>query len=178
MYRLWRELCLKRKPHYLLTRTMTVKQSRQKLKKNKINKWLTYKYSNEQHHGIKRTILCGIKISLWKNRGSPKEHEQNAKKMQIIYLGYPWYNGYCRRKWTLRHEFNSWTWLIAFHIALIPLGKVWIQLFSLQLWVNSRADYVLQPWRRNSSRNSNLLNSAKTWLCVISCPSGGVSKYG
>ena len=24
--------------------------------------------------------------------------------------------------------------LIAFHIALIPLGKVWIQLFSLQLW--------------------------------------------
>ena len=30
--------------------------------------------------------------------------------------------------------------LVAFHIALIPLGKVWIQLFSLQLWVNSRAD--------------------------------------
>ena len=30
--------------------------------------------------------------------------------------------------------------LIAFHIALMPLGKVWIQLFSLQLWVNSRAD--------------------------------------
>ena len=30
--------------------------------------------------------------------------------------------------------------LIPFHIALIPLGKVWIQLFSLQLWVNSRAD--------------------------------------
>ena len=27
-----------------------------------------------------------------------------------------------------------------FHIALIPLGKVLIQLFSLQLWVNSRAD--------------------------------------
>ena len=36
--------------------------------------------------------------------------------------------------------------LIAFHIALIPLGKVWIQLFSLQLWVSSRADWVLQPW--------------------------------
>ena len=30
--------------------------------------------------------------------------------------------------------------LIAFHIALIPLGKVRIQLFSLQIWVNSRAD--------------------------------------
>ena len=32
------------------------------------------------------------------------------------------------------------TRLIAFHIALIPLGKVGIQLFSLQLWVNSRTD--------------------------------------
>ena len=35
----------------------------------------------------------------------------------------------------------DWTRLIAFHIALIPLGKVWIQLFSLQLWVNSRTDW-------------------------------------
>ena len=57
----------------------------------------------------------------------------------------PWCNCYRRRKWTRRHEFKSWTRLIAFHIALIPLGKVWIQLFSLQLWVNSRKDYVLQP---------------------------------
>ena len=36
-----------------------------------------------------------------------------------------------------------------FHIALIPLGKVWIQLFSLQLWVNSRTDWFLQPWWGN-----------------------------
>ena len=33
-------------------------------------------------------------------------------------------NGYRRGKWTRRHEFKSWTRLIAFHIALIPLGKV------------------------------------------------------
>ena len=46
----------------------------------------------------------------------------------------------CRRKWTRRYEFKSWTRLIAFHIALIPLEKVWVQLFSLQLWVNSRTD--------------------------------------
>ena len=52
----------------------------------------------------------------------------------------PWCNGYRRRIWTRWHKFKSWIWLIAFHIALIPLGKVWIQLFSLQLWVNSRAD--------------------------------------
>ena len=52
----------------------------------------------------------------------------------------PWCNGYRHRIWTRRYEFNSWTRLIAFHIALIPLGKVWIQLFSIQLWVNSSAD--------------------------------------
>ena len=60
-----------------------------------------------------------------------------------------WCNGYRRRKWTRQHEFKFWTRLIEFHIALIPLGKVWIQLFSLQLWVNSRADWVLQPWWGN-----------------------------
>ena len=53
------------------------------------------------------------------------------------------------RKWTQWDKFKSWTRLIAFHIALIPLGKVWIQLFSLQLWVNSRADWVLRPWLGN-----------------------------
>ena len=52
----------------------------------------------------------------------------------------PWCNCYRCRMWTRRHEFKSWTSLIIFHIALIPLGKVWIQIFSLQLWVNSRAD--------------------------------------
>ena len=40
------------------------------------------------------------------------------------YTRCPWCNGYRRRKWTQRHEFKSWTRLIAFHIALIPLGKV------------------------------------------------------
>ena len=65
------------------------------------------------------------------------------------YLGHPlmvvlplcrWCSRYRRRKGTRRYEFKSWTRLIAFHIALIPLRKVWIQLFSLQLWVNSRTD--------------------------------------
>ena len=53
---------------------------------------------------------------------------------------HPCCNGYRRKKWTRRHEFKSWIRLIAFHIALVLLQKVWIQLFSLQLWVNSRAD--------------------------------------
>ena len=62
---------------------------------------------------------------------------------------YPWCNGYRRKKWTRRNEFKSWTRLIAFNIALTPLRKVWIQLFPLQLWVNSRTDWVLQPWWGN-----------------------------
>ena len=67
----------------------------------------------------------------------------------IVILWCLWCNGYRHRKWTRWHEFKSWTRLIAFHIALMLLGKVCIQLFSLQLWVNSRADKVLQPWWGN-----------------------------
>ena len=44
-----------------------------------------------------------------------------------------WCNGYHRRKWRQRHKFNSCMRPITFHIALTPLGKAWIQLFSLQL---------------------------------------------
>ena len=67
----------------------------------------------------------------------------------LIITRCPWCNGYRRRKWTRWYEFESWTRQIAFHIALIPLEKVWIQLFSLQLWVNSRPDWVLQSWWDN-----------------------------
>ena len=86
-------------------------------------------------------------------------------RYSLSHLEVLWCNGYRCRKWTRQHEFKSWTRLIAFHIALIPLGKVWIQLFSLQLWLNSRTDWVLQPWWGNKSRrwktlSSNLLNSA------------------
>ena len=42
----------------------------------------------------------------------------------VLYPGHPWCNCYRRRKWTRRHEFKYRTRLIAFHIALIPLGKV------------------------------------------------------
>ena len=41
---------------------------------------------------------------------------------------------------TRRPVLKSWTRQSSFHIVLIPLGKVCIQIFSLQLWVNSRVD--------------------------------------
>ena len=58
----------------------------------------------------------------------------------IYFRKCPWCNGYPRRKWTWRHGFKSWTRLIAFRLALIPWGKVWSQLFSPQLRINSQAD--------------------------------------
>ena len=84
-----------------------------------------------------------------------------GKQRRVFLRRCPWCNGYRRRNWTRQHEFKSWTRLIVFHKALIPLGKVWIQLFSLQLWAN----WILQTWWGNQSRrrntlNSNLLNSA------------------
>ena len=87
----------------------------------------------------------------WKEKSKFKKKRNFTQKLtqSCILRRCSWCNGYRRRIWTGRLEFKSWTRLIAFHIALIPLGKVWILLFSLQLWVNSRADWVLQPWWSN-----------------------------
>ena len=71
--------------------------------------------------------------------------------------------------WTL-----NWKLLFAFHFKLIPLGKAWIRLFSPQLWVNSRADWVLKLWIGNKSQgkilNSNQLYSSVNWPCAPFCP--------
>ena len=78
-----------------------------------------------------------------------RERVRDIRSTSATWWRCPLCSRYRRRKWTQRYEFKSWTRLIAFHIAIIPLGKVWIQLFSLQLWVNSRTDWVLQPWWDN-----------------------------
>ena len=49
-------------------------------------------------------------------------------------------------------DFKSRTRLFAFHIALISLGKVWMQQFSMQPWVNKRFDWALYPWYSHWSR--------------------------
>ena len=89
--------------------------------------------TNNNNEKINKYLeLTRVREKLWKIR---------MENIHTIALRrWPWCNGYRRMKWSLRHEFKSWTRLIAFHIALIPLGKVWIRLFSLQLWVNSRTD--------------------------------------
>ena len=92
---------------------------------------------------IYRPLTCQPMV--WKTPTAQIQKEISYTLVRCLWRC-PWCNDHRRRKWTRRHEFKSWTRIIAFHIALIPLGKVWFQLFSLQQWVNSRTDRVLQPW--------------------------------
>ena len=55
-------------------------------------------------------------------------------------IRHSWYNGYRYWKWS---EFNPKMRLFAFNIALMPLGKVWIQLFFPELSANCWSDYDL-----------------------------------
>ena len=92
---------------------------------------LHIEWNNAQHVSTPITIILPIPEGTF--------HSLNYFG-HVIYTPLAWCNGCPRRIWTRRHEFKSRTRLIAFHIALIPLGKVWIQIFSIQLWVNSRTD--------------------------------------
>ena len=58
----------------------------------------------------------------------------------ILFLTGWWCDSYCRKKWTQRTAIKPRMRLIVFHMALVPLRNVWIQLFSLQLWIHSRVD--------------------------------------
>ena len=55
-----------------------------------------------------------------------------------------------------------WVMLFAFLIVLLTLGKIWIQLFFIHLWVNSRTDRVLLPWYNHRSWRKETLNLNKT----------------
>ena len=66
-----------------------------------------------------------FKISQTNKRTSRTQAQQQESHQGDKHLWTcPRCNGYRRRKWTRRHEFKSSTRLIAFHIALIPLGTV------------------------------------------------------
>ena len=61
-----------------------------------------------------------------------------------------------RKMWTPLLKFKSGMRLFAFHIILISLRQVWIQLLSLQLWVNSRAGWALKPWHTIHPTSHNM----------------------
>ena len=96
--------------------------------------WMLTKHMEKKFDSNYTRILLTIWNKCW------RQHPTKQQLYGHLPLIMKWCNGYRHRIWTRWYEFNSWTRLITFHIALIPLGKVWIQLFSLQLWVNSRAD--------------------------------------
>ena len=77
--------------------------------------------------------------------------------------------------WNQWTEFKFWMKLIEFHFPLKPLGKVWIYLFSLHLWLSSRADWVLEEklWILISC------TSLDNWPSVTACPRwrGQVNTY-
>ena len=56
------------------------------------------------------------------------------------------------------------------HVMLIFLEKVWIQLFILWRWVNSRIDYAIKPWYgyRSRRRKTLNLNQLFTWRGIMS----------
>ena len=68
------------------------------------------------------------------------------------------YNGYHHWKWIWRTEFKSWINLFVFHKGLILMAKVCIRHFSLQQWVNSRADWFFKHGMATS------LGEGKLWI--------------
>ena len=137
-----------------------------------------YSYENEL---FKLELFICIKMDLALNNlqglicHKTQRNKQTNKKS--------WCNVYHCKKWIWWHEFKSWMILFAFHIVPIPAGKVWIQLFFLLLWPNSRADWYLYPWYCNQSRRRKTLDfkplklHLKNWPCVTSCLCWGVGKY-
>ena len=75
-----------------------------------------------------------------------------------------WCNEDCYKRWTQQRKFKSWTRLFEFHIVLVPLGKVSIPLFSLQLWVNSRKDSLTLVWQPGWEKENSEFTSVKLHL--------------
>ena len=78
----------------------------------------------------KSCFVC--RLCTWKKNSQHSQNDSHVPNTRMC----PWCNGYRRRNWKRRHEFKSWTDCISH--STNTLGKEWIQLFSLQLWVNSR----------------------------------------
>ena len=84
--------------------------------------WQLFSLDDNQNMPFQRRRKLHIPLAIYGKRLSVRTYRcsSNWRERRC-----PWCKGYRRRKWTRRHEFKSWTRLIAFHIALIPLGKVW-----------------------------------------------------
>ena len=80
-------------------------------------------------------------------------------------------NNYRRKKRNLQSEFESWTSLFAFHLELMPLGKV----------SSSKYEKIIEhAWECNQSKRRKILNSNQLYfaqnltLCDIPTVSKGL----
>ena len=71
-----------------------------------------------------------------------------------------WFNGYHYWKWTWWHDFKSSMRLFVFHILLIALRKVWIQLFSYFLGIYTMAMHN-SSWLYLTERGLTCVNSSQ-----------------
>ena len=89
-----------------------------------------HNFNTEVKSTMSERIVKHIRIKSMTEKSMIEKANKEAKK-QKIKIRDKWINnqqkkknggirGYRRREWTRRHEFKSWTRLIAFHIALIP----------------------------------------------------------
>ena len=95
--------------------------------------------------------MCRRKMIILFNEICIKE-EMLLREVPVVRGRCLWCNGYRRRIWARRHEFKSWTWLIAFHIVLIPLGNSELKPVKLRL----KIDLVSYP-----ARSEGLVNRIK-----------------
>ena len=106
-------------------------------------------------------------VPKWQNNKLTLINRFNRKYM-ILKWRHLWCNHYCYKKtkqikikkMDSTSRVPSWTRQFAFHIVLILFRKVSIKVFSLQLWVNNRADWVINFDKETSLEE---INSNQIW---------------
>ena len=96
----------------------------------RISKKCGWSYTSLHHYKKKTFLLYSQTLPQMHIYCNPDSSKLTRESIIYIYIYIererercPWYNGYCRRKWTQRHEFKSWTRLIAFSHSPNTLGK-------------------------------------------------------
>ena len=129
-------------------------------------------------------------------------HSQDCSTLLLIHTLYCWVLSkdasctiFCVFGMTQPGDWTQVSWAIykhsnhhgnvefTFYFVLMLFEKAWIHLSSLQLYVNSRADWVLQSWLGNQSWIRKTLNSnhdystLKLTLCCILPIEESLNKY-
>ena len=122
----------------------------------------TYKLFRFKEDGEKYRVLTMNRLNFTWCQDNRSDTINLSCKLQCKWRRSEW-NDYYRKRRTLCSEFKSRKNLFSFHIVPIPLGKVWIQLFSPQLCVEGQIGLFNLDGKLSTRRktlNSNLLKPA------------------